>query len=139
MPDELVVVDTDVFSGVLMESMPTGDYTRFTTLLHGQRLALAAQTVAEVRAGALQRNWGPRRVADLEAKLRRLRVLPVDDEMCRSWAELKAECTRSGHPLGQKDHDGDRWIAATARRHGLALASNDRIFRGVPGIALLGD
>jgi len=55
-PDELVVVDTDVFSGVLMESMPTGDYTRFTTLLHGQRLALAAQTVAQVRAGALQRN-----------------------------------------------------------------------------------
>lgn len=134
-----VVVDTDVFSGVLMEAVPTGDYIRFKALLHGHRLVLAAQTVAEVRAGALQRNWGQRRVSDMEAKLRRLGLLPVDDEVCRCWAELKAECARTGHALGQKEHDGDRWIAATARRYGLLLASNDRIFKGSPGITLLGD
>jgi len=132
-----VVVDTDVFSRVVMKR-PTGDYVRFQTLLHGRSLVLALQTVAEVRAGALISNWGQHRVAAMEAKLDSFGVVPLDDEVCRCWAELKAECVRSGHPLGEKIHDGDRWIAATARRHGLPLASNDSIFKAAPGITLLG-
>ena len=43
---------------------------------------------------------------------------------------------RAGHGLGQRDHDADRWIAATALRLGVPLVSNDRIFERVPGLVL---
>ena len=41
-------------------------------------------------------------------------------------------CTRIGHALSQRDHDADRWIAATALRLGIPLVSNDRV--KAPGI-----
>ena len=41
-----------------------------------------------------------------------------------------------GHALGQRDHDADRWIAATALRLGIPLVSNDRIFQETPGLVL---
>lgn len=135
-PGGPVVVDTDVFSRVVMTT-PTGDYTRFQPLLQGRPLVLAAQTVAEVRAGALLRSWGERRVSEMEARIERVAVVPVDDEMCRVWAELKAECVSAGHALGDKVHDSDRWIAATARLLELPLAANDGIYRDAPGRTLL--
>jgi predicted nucleic acid-binding protein len=38
--------------------------------------------------------------------------------------------------LAQRAHNADRWIAATAVRLGVPLASSDAIFQDVPGIAL---
>lgn len=131
-----VIVDTDVFSRVILVT-PSAGYESFGPLLRGRRVVLAAQTVGEVRAGALMRGWGERRVADLEATIGRLAVAPVDDAVAGSWAELKAECSAIGHALGQKIHDGDRWIAATARALGLPLASNDGIFADAPGVTIL--
>jgi predicted nucleic acid-binding protein len=52
-------------------------------------------------------------------------------------AGLKDQCLRNGHALGQKVHDGDRWIAATAVRYGIPLVSHDQIFKGVPDLELL--
>jgi predicted nucleic acid-binding protein len=39
-------------------------------------------------------------------------------------------------PLGQREHNADRWIAATAIRLGVPLVSNDAIFHGMPGLTL---
>jgi predicted nucleic acid-binding protein len=36
----------------------------------------------------------------------------------------------------KREHDADRWIAATALRLGISLVSNDRIFEGTPGLVL---
>ena len=47
---------------------------------------------------------------------------------------LRFDCERIGHALGQRDHDADRWIAATALRLGVPLVSNDQIFENVPGL-----
>jgi hypothetical protein len=44
---------------------------------------------------------------------------------------------RAGHAIGQKLHDGDRWVAATAIRYGVPLVSHDGIFRGAPGLRLI--
>ena len=52
------------------------------------------------------------------------------------YAQLRVDCERIGHALGQRDHDADRWIAATALRLGVPLVSNDQIFRDVPGLVL---
>ncbi len=38
--------------------------------------------------------------------------------------------------LAQREHNADRWIAATALRLGIPLVSNDTIFKAVPGLTL---
>lgn len=53
-----------------------------------------------------------------------------------TYAKLRADCEHIGHPLGQRIHDADRWIAATALRLGLALVAHDKVFRDVPGLVL---
>jgi predicted nucleic acid-binding protein len=52
------------------------------------------------------------------------------------YAQLRADCEATGHAIGQREHTADRWIAATALRLGIPLVSNDRIFRGAPGLVL---
>jgi predicted nucleic acid-binding protein len=41
---------------------------------------------------------------------------------------------RTGHGLGAKDHEADRWIAAVAMAAKLPLATEDSIFDGVAGL-----
>lgn len=54
----------------------------------------------------------------------------------RVCAELRASRGRAGHGLGHKIHEADRWIAATALRLEIDLASDDAIFRDVPGLTV---
>jgi len=60
-----------------------------------------------------------------------------DDEMITACAQLRAECQRAGHALGDKLYDGDRWIAAAAIRLRCPLVSHDRLFNDTPGLALI--
>jgi predicted nucleic acid-binding protein len=69
----------------------------------------------------------------LEAEIARAEIVHTAD-LIRAYAELRAACERNGHALGQRDHDADRWIAATATRLRIPLVSNDRIFEGTPGL-----
>jgi predicted nucleic acid-binding protein len=41
-----------------------------------------------------------------------------------------------GHALSQREHDADRWIAATAIRLGIPLVSNDGVFAHAPGLVV---
>jgi predicted nucleic acid-binding protein len=50
---------------------------------------------------------------------------------------LRAWCVRAGHGLGQKDHEADRWVAATAIWLGVPLVAHDAIFANVKGLQLL--
>ena len=49
---------------------------------------------------------------------------------------LRVECQRVGHALSQREHDADRWIAATALRLDVPLVSNDGVVRATPGLLL---
>lgn len=53
------------------------------------------------------------------------------------YVALRAWCTRTGHGLGGKEHEADRWIAATARWLEVPLISDDHIFEEVDGVELL--
>lgn len=71
----------------------------------------------------------------LEAKLGSVEIVHTGPELVLVHASLRAECQAAGHALGQREHNADRWIAATVIRLGVPLASNDAVFRGAPGFA----
>jgi predicted nucleic acid-binding protein len=54
-----VLVDTNVFTARLRERSPLA--TSYAKHLFGQRVAVAPQTVAEARYGALSAGWGQAR------------------------------------------------------------------------------
>ena len=72
----------------------------------------------------------------LEAKLGRVEIVHTGPELIQVYARLRTACANAGHALAQREHNADRWIAATAVRLGLPLVSNDGIFRAVPGLSL---
>lgn len=111
-----IVVDTNVYGAELVPGSKLAE--RYQPIIVGRPVLISFQTAAELRYGALLRGWGPARMLKLEAKIN------------------VAETVHTGPDLGQRDHDADRWIAATALRLGVPLVSDDRIFEGVPGLML---
>ena len=109
---------------------------RYDALLPGRPVFRSFKTVAELRYGALLRGWGPPRLQRLEAEIARAEVIHTGNDLVRVYAELRVACQRIGHALGQRDHDADRWIAASALRLRIPLVSNDRIFVGAPDLLL---
>lgn len=127
-----VVIDTDVFGADLVPGSQLA--MAYEPIIVGRPAFLSFQTVAELRFGALRRNWGSARVRKLEARIATAQVVYPGPDLVLVYAQLRVGCERIGHALGQRDHDADRWIAATALRLGLPLVSNDRIFEGAPGL-----
>lgn len=105
-------------------------------MLLGRVEFISFQTAAEVRFGALLRGWGKQRLDRVDAELAKVEIVHSGPDLVRTYAELRANCQRAGHALAQREHDADRWIAATAIRLGIPLVSNDGIFRSAPGLVL---
>lgn len=138
MADRLTLVDTDVFSKVVIARRDSDPHAAsWRKLLTGRKLAIATQTEAEIRYGSLLAQWGEQRLDALEQSLRTIPTLPVTPSVIRSFATLRVACHRAGHPLAAKDHMGDAWIAATAIAYSLPLLSGDQIYQGVDGLRLL--
>ncbi len=131
-----LLVDTNVW-GAQLNPRREALWYRFARHLVDADPAIAMQTVAELRFGALDAGWGPRRMAELEALLNRAVVIPVDDDVAWAHARLRTACRLVGHPLHDKVHDGDLWIAATAIAHDLPLVTDDGIFARVPGLQVI--
>lgn len=129
-----LVIDTDVFSADLVRTSRLAE--RYAPVIAGRPALISFQTVAELRYGALQRNWGSARLAWLEAKIQRAEIVHTGPDLILAYAQLRVACRAAGHALAQREHNADRWIAATAVRLGVPLVSNDGIFREVPGLAL---
>ncbi len=129
-----VLVDTNVFTARLQERSPLA--TSYAKHLFGQRIAVAPQTVAEARYGALSAGWGTARVGRLSHLIARARVLLVDIDTIEAVAELRNECRQIGHALHQRGHNADLWIAATAIRWHIPLVAHDAVFDGCPGLEL---
>ena len=131
-----VVADTVIASARLTGRM-TAEVRSLLARITGVPIVLALQTVAELRFGAINAGWGLRRREQLEAFIAGLDVAPPDDAVATQWAVLRHQARQAGHGLAHKEHDGDRWIAATAIRYGLPLVTADRIFEGVPRLDLV--
>lgn len=138
----VVVVDTDVFSGVYIDPhrLEARGYPvpAWRASLAGKRVLISFQTRAEVLAGFRSGNWGGGRVAAATARMNSVRTIPVDEQVIEAWADLTSSCKRVGHALHQPIHAADRWVAAAAIAKDLPLKSGDGIYRDAPGLTLLG-
>lgn len=109
----------------------------YEPVLEGRRAIISFVTEAELRFGAAAAGWGPARIQRLEQKLTRARTVWATRQLVASYVELRAWCTRHGHGLAQKEHEADRWIAATARHLRVPLVAHDAIFRNLPDVELI--
>lgn len=89
--------------------------------MRGSELVISFMTMAEMRQGALEANWGPRRWDVLEAYLADFSVLHSDGILCSTWAAVRNESARKGRPMSS----ADAWIAATALVLSAPLVTNN--------------
>ena len=114
-----LVIDTDVASFIFKwhpEFAP-----RYVDIVRGSELIASFMTLAEMRQGALDANWGPRKCAVLEAYLADFSVLHSDSLLCSTWAVVRNESTQKGRPISS----ADAWIAATALVLSAPLVTNN--------------
>ena len=102
----------------------------------GNQIFLASVTVAELRYGALVAGWGEARREQLKESIRATTAVPVSDKLLTTAAELRFACRRAGHPLHDRSHANDLWVAASAIHIGAPLLTADDVFRDVPGLML---
>jgi predicted nucleic acid-binding protein len=92
-----------------------------------EALFLSVITIGEIRRGILLLEDGRKRrglLRWLESEIEQRfgeRVLVVDSRVMAEWAEVQSRSTRNGSPLPVMDS----LIAATARAHGLTLATRN--------------
>jgi predicted nucleic acid-binding protein len=120
-----VLVDTNVFTARLREGSPLA--VAYAKHVFGYRVAIARQTVAEARYGALKAAWGPRRLGELAKATDLVRILPVDLETVETVADLRNQCRLVGHALHQRAHNADLRIAATAIHWGISALITCRV------------
>lgn len=98
-------------------------------------IAVSIVTVAELRLGVLMAA-DPSTRATRMATLRlaeSLEPLAVDDVVADAWARLVAELRSNGARMPINDS----WIAATALAHDLPIATQDRDYDAVQGLAVI--
>ncbi len=129
--DEAVLLDTDVFSYIARGDPRAEPFRRH---LEGRRLCLSFATVAEVYKGFYRARWTEDRMARVEQHLKNFVVVPYDFELSRVCGRILA----GREETGRRMEEFDAWVAATAVRHGMPLATNNRKhFEGVDGLALV--
>jgi len=127
----LLLIDTDIASFIFKGSDYAEPYMPF---LSGHELALSFMTVAELFQWAILRQWGDRRLTQLEQYLSNYMIIPVDLLLCREWAQVRATRQSAGRVISPQD----AWIAATALRHDLPLVThNIKDFLEIPNLRLI--
>lgn len=133
-----VVIDTGVF-GARFSPRGAALELSYRPLIADRPVLVSFVTRAELRFGALLGGWGARRLARVDARLASVETIwPTSDEaLVQSYAALRTWAVQQGHGIGQKDHEADRWVAATALWLDVPLVAHDAIFKNVDGLRLL--
>lgn len=131
-----IVVDTGVFSA-LVSRRRRQRLESEVAMMAGNQVFLAGVTVSELRYRTLAAAWGAARRERLEQVIGTTTVVPVSDRLLTTAAELRFACREAGHPLHDRVHANDLWVAASALHIGAPLLTGDAVFEDTPGLALL--
>ena len=125
------LLDTDVVSYLLNRHSLAAAYEK---LLIGHTPMVSFMTVAEMYRGVLKRNWGARRMAELESHLRQFAVAPYNLQVCIAFARVADAAERRGQPITT----ADAFIAACAVSLEIPLMTNNgRHFEGIDGLHVI--
>lgn len=111
----LVVLDTDVASASIRRRLSP----RLQARLAGHIAGITFVTLGELTKWTAIRDWGPRRLSDLDQWQAGVLVLPYDRMVCRTWGLLQARAQKRGRPRPQND----TWIAACCLVNDVPLAT----------------
>lgn len=127
------VVDTNVASFILDDRPELSLY--LPHLRVDMVVLLPFQVVAEMRLGALNRDWGRTRRQLLQSFIDSLEVIDYTDELGMRWAEVMHVARR----VGKRLEAADAWIAATALLRNVPLLTHDLDLASVtvPGLSLI--
>lgn len=124
-----MILDTNALSAVA-----DGDPSAAQVYQQASSIELPVIVLGEYRFGIAQ----SRRRTEYEGWLDQLigvtRVLAVEDETSRHYAEIRAELKMAGKPIPSND----LWIAALSRQHQLQMMSGDLHFDAVSGLQRIG-
>ncbi|MBI4202718.1 MAG: PIN domain-containing protein [Chloroflexi bacterium] len=95
----------------------------------GHILAISFVTVGELFRWPVERNWGARRIEELEERMRETVWLPWQESVAREWARLMA----NNPNLGQND----AWVAACAKAYDCTLITDDKSFLSINGLTVI--
>jgi hypothetical protein len=114
-PANAVVLDTDVASCSFKGRLPPSLAAR----LAGRQPVLAFVTIGELTQWTKIRDWGPRRLGQMDAWLLDKPVIPGSRAIAVKWGEISAAATRRGRPRPVND----TWVAACCLAYELPLAT----------------
>jgi tRNA(fMet)-specific endonuclease VapC len=92
---------------------------------------LPAVVVGELYFGASKSLRAAENTARIDRLAATLGTLGLDVHVAKHYGSLKASLRAAGRPIPENDI----WVAATALRHGLALATRDRHFEALPTLS----
>lgn len=106
----------------------------FRPLVEGKAVAISFATAAELLLTSRRAPDPARTIAYWQERFRFLAILYPDMRTCEIWADITAHLKNSG--LTRQDND--LWIAASALRYDIPIATNNtKDFTGIPGLRLL--
>lgn len=128
----VILLDTNIVSFIFKGDSRAKEYAPY---LQGQHLTISFMTVAELYQWAAIRQWGTRRVKQLEQTLiTSYTVLSFDMALCQRWGEVRAIRRAMGRPISPED----AWMAATALLYDLPLIThNPKDFEDISGLEII--
>ena len=124
------LLDTNILSDAMRN--PRGVIRRRIEEVGPDAVYTSIIVAAELRFGVVKSgSW--RLASNFDEVIRPLEVVPFDEPVDRTYAELRAELERRGTPIGAND----LWIAAQALHDGSVLVTdNVGEFSRVPGLTV---
>ena len=120
-----MILDTNAVSAVA-DNVPAA----VQAFIKADRIALAVIVLGEYRFGISQSRQRPFYGMWLEKLIAASRILNVDEQTTRHYANIRVELKKIGKPIPSND----LWIAALCRQHSLPILSRDLHFDAVAGI-----
>jgi len=124
-----ILLDTNVYAAFKRNDPQAVELVRRSEFI-GVTVVVLGELLAGFRCGS--REGQNRRELDQFLDSPRVSVLQADEETAEFYGAVFSDLKSKGRPIPSNDI----WIAASALRHGLALASNDEHFRFVSGLLL---
>ena len=116
------IVDTTVASFILEGRPELSAYRQ--VLARYPIVYISFQTVAEMKFGALLKNWGEEKLHKLDKFFSGVEIIEYSSELADRWAIVMQDARHAGRRL----ETGDAWIAATALLLDIPLLTHDKDF-----------